>query len=68
MGLPGFPKERSSGDASTSPPGLIAMATMADKLSERAVILTPGFHLGAEVQVKSMLRGYDQEEEDQGRL
>jgi cephalosporin hydroxylase/glycosyltransferase involved in cell wall biosynthesis len=45
-------------------PGLIAMATMADKMAERAVILTLGFHLGTEVQVKSILRGYDQDEED----
>ena len=50
--------------ARLSSPGLIAMATMADKLADRAVILTLGFHLGTAIQSTSILRGYDQEAED----
>lgn len=46
-------------------PGMIALAAMAEKLADRAVILTLGFHLGSEVQMKSVVRGYDQKEEDQ---
>jgi glycosyltransferase involved in cell wall biosynthesis len=45
-------------------PGLIGLAAMADRLADRAVILSLGFHLGSEVQMKSVLRGYDQEQED----
>lgn len=45
-------------------PGLIALTGMAGRLADRAVILTLGFHLGSEVQMKSVLQGYNQEEED----
>jgi glycosyltransferase involved in cell wall biosynthesis len=45
-------------------PGLIAMAAMADRLADRAAILTLGFHVGSQVQPKSVLQGYNQEIED----
>jgi glycosyltransferase involved in cell wall biosynthesis len=45
-------------------PGLVAQAATAARLAERPVILTLGFHLGSEVQVKSVLKGYNQDEED----
>jgi glycosyltransferase involved in cell wall biosynthesis len=45
-------------------PGLIAFACAASRLAERAVVLTLGFHLGTQIQAKSILEGYDQEEED----
>jgi glycosyltransferase involved in cell wall biosynthesis len=45
-------------------PGLIALSGMAGRLADRAVILTLGFHLGSEVQMKSVLQGYNQEEEN----
>ena len=45
-------------------PGLIRFAAMADKLADRAVILTLGFHLGAQVQMESVLKGYDRQQED----
>ena len=45
-------------------PGMVAFATMADTVADRAVILTLGFHLGPEVQMKSVLQGYNQQEED----
>ena len=45
-------------------PGLIKFAMLADKLSDRTVILTLGFHLGFEMQMTSVLKGYNQEEEN----
>ncbi len=45
-------------------PGLVKFAMMANKLSDRTVILTLGFHLGSEVQMTSVLKGYNQDEED----
>ena len=45
-------------------PGLIAAAAQAAKSADRAVILTPGFHLGPSLQMHSIPRGYDQDEED----
>ena len=45
-------------------PGLISSAAKAGRLSDRAVVLTLGFHLGPEVQMKSILNGYNQEQED----
>jgi glycosyltransferase involved in cell wall biosynthesis len=45
-------------------PGLIRFALMADALATRTVILTLGFHLGPEVQMKSVPKGYNQAQED----
>jgi hypothetical protein len=45
-------------------PGLIAAAAQAAQSADRAVILTPGFHLGPSLQMHSIPRGYDQDEED----
>jgi glycosyltransferase involved in cell wall biosynthesis len=45
-------------------PGLIAAAAQAAQSAERAVILTPGFHLGPSLQMHSIPQGYDQDEED----
>jgi glycosyltransferase involved in cell wall biosynthesis len=45
-------------------PGLLAMAAMAARLHHRPVVSTLGFHLGPEVQMESVKRGYNQEEED----
>jgi hypothetical protein len=46
-------------------PGIISAALEASKLRQRAVILTLGFHLGPKVQMKSVLEGYNKEQEDQ---
>ncbi|WP_158806738.1 glycosyltransferase family A protein [Beijerinckia sp. L45] len=45
-------------------PGLLAGALRADKLDNRAVIATLGFHLGPKVQMASIHEGYNQIEED----
>jgi hypothetical protein len=45
-------------------PGLVKYAIMANTLAERTVILTLGFHLGSEVQMRSVAKGYNQEQED----
>ena len=45
-------------------PGVIALAAKAQRLAERTVILTLGFHLGPQVQMKSVLEDYDQKQED----
>ena len=45
-------------------PGLVAFAAMADKMADRAVTLTLGFHLGRQVQMERVLQGYNQEQED----
>jgi glycosyltransferase involved in cell wall biosynthesis len=46
-------------------PGLIANAVTADKIRDRTVVLTLGFHLGPSLQTKSILDGYDQAVEDE---
>jgi hypothetical protein len=45
-------------------PGIVGLAAMADKLADRTVILTLGFHLGSEVQMSSVMKGYNQQQED----
>jgi glycosyltransferase involved in cell wall biosynthesis len=45
-------------------PGLLGLAAMAARLADRPVILSLGFHLGSQVQMQSVLDGYDQEQED----
>ncbi len=45
-------------------PGLLANALRAARVHPRAVIGTLGFHLGPEVQMASVNRGYNQEVED----
>lgn len=45
-------------------PGVLRYAGMVSALSDRAIALTLGFHLGPQNQFESMLRGYDQAEED----
>jgi glycosyltransferase involved in cell wall biosynthesis len=46
-------------------PGLLSLAAKADKLADRAAILTLGFHLGSQVQMESVRQGYNQTQEDQ---
>lgn len=45
-------------------PQIVALAAKADKLADRAVILTLSFHLGPKVQMESVPQGYDQQKED----
>ncbi len=45
-------------------PGLLRAALMAARLHERPVIGTLAFHLGPDVQMRSVREGYDQEAED----
>jgi hypothetical protein len=45
-------------------PGLVAGAIRARQLHPRPVIATLAFHLGPDVQMKTVPLGYDQEEED----
>jgi len=45
-------------------PGLLTQACNASTLHNRAVIGTFAFHLGPDVQMRSIAEGYDQEEED----
>jgi glycosyltransferase involved in cell wall biosynthesis len=45
-------------------PGLVAGAIRALRLHPRPVIATLGFHLGPDVQMKTVHQGYDQTEED----
>lgn len=45
-------------------PGLIGHAAAASRVHQRAIVATLGFHLGPEVQMKSIAAGYDQIEED----
>lgn len=45
-------------------PGLLATALLAEKLGERPIISSLGFHLGFERQMESVRRGYDQAYED----
>ncbi len=45
-------------------PGLLAAALRARRLHHRPVIAAFGFHLGPDVQMKSVRTGYNQQEED----
>ncbi len=45
-------------------PGLVVGVLHARRLHERPVVSTLGFHLGPDVQMKSIPLGYDQQEED----
>jgi hypothetical protein len=45
-------------------PGLVAGALRARRLHHRPVIATLGFHLGPDVQMKTIHRGYNQQVED----
>jgi glycosyltransferase involved in cell wall biosynthesis len=45
-------------------PGVIGLAAMAARLSDRFIALTMGFHLGSKVQMRSVPEGYDQHQED----
>jgi len=45
-------------------PGLVAGVLRARRLHDRPVISIMGFHLGPDVQVKSVHHGYNQQEED----
>jgi hypothetical protein len=46
-------------------PGLLATALKASRLHQRAVVGTFAFHLGPDVQMRSVLAGYNQAVEDQ---
>jgi hypothetical protein len=46
-------------------PGVLSMALAASRLHERPVIGTFSFHLGPEVQMRSVRQGYDQTVEDE---
>lgn len=45
-------------------PGLLRNALLADRIAERSVVITLGFHLGPKVQMASVPEGYDQSTED----
>jgi glycosyltransferase involved in cell wall biosynthesis len=45
-------------------PNLLNYAILANKLNDRSVISSMAYHLGAEVQMQSVLKGYNQLEED----
>jgi glycosyltransferase involved in cell wall biosynthesis len=45
-------------------PGLLATALLAEKLDERPVISSLGFHLGFTAQMEAVRKGYNQERED----
>ena len=45
-------------------PGLLRSALDASKIHSRPVISSVGFHLGPDLQMRSMLEGYDQAQED----
>lgn len=45
-------------------PGLCGQALSASLLSERPIIASLGFHLGPDLQARSVRRGYDRQEED----
>ncbi len=50
--------------AQMASPGLLAGALSAAKVTPRAVIASLGFHLGPEVQMQSVAKGYNQAVED----
>jgi hypothetical protein len=45
-------------------PGLLASALLSSRLADNPVIGSIGFHLGPDIQTKSVLAGYDQKTED----
>jgi glycosyltransferase involved in cell wall biosynthesis len=45
-------------------PGVIAQAALASRVNSRALIYTLGFHLGPEIQTRSVPAGYDHATED----
>ena len=45
-------------------PGLLRHAILACRLHPRAIAVTPGFHLGPDMQRTSVVAGYDEREED----
>jgi glycosyltransferase involved in cell wall biosynthesis len=45
-------------------PGLVCHAVLASRLDDRTVVSTVGFHLGPDVQMRSVHEGYDQATED----
>ena len=45
-------------------PGVVRLACDAARIGERVIVAVPNWHLGPDVQHKSMLAGYDQAEED----
>jgi glycosyltransferase involved in cell wall biosynthesis len=45
-------------------PGVVGLALRAAKLGSRPIIATLGFHLGPDVQMRSVTQGYCQQEED----
>ncbi len=45
-------------------PGVLGLAAMAARLSDRFIALTMSFHLGPKVQMQSVPEGYDQGQED----
>jgi glycosyltransferase involved in cell wall biosynthesis len=45
-------------------PGVVAFAALAGRLADRAIVLTLGFHLGSELQMESVRKGYGPEAED----
>ena len=46
-------------------PNLLYYSLLSNKISDRAVISTMAYHLGSEVQMKSVLDGYTQDVEDE---
>lgn len=45
-------------------PGLLYHAMLGSRLGKRVIVSTLGFHLGPDIQTKSVAAGYTQEEED----
>lgn len=45
-------------------PSLLKYALLASNISQRVVVSTMAYHLGPEMQMKSVAKGYDQAEED----
>ena len=41
-------------------PGIVALALMARRASENAVLAVPGYHLGSELQQRAVASGYDE--------
>jgi len=46
-------------------PGLIHHLMLANRLYESAVVSVPGYHIGEDLQQKAVLKGYDEEQEQQ---
>lgn len=45
-------------------PGLLRHAMLASRMDKRVIVSTLGFHLGPDIQTKSVAAGYNQDEED----